>query len=221
MVLSMPVAPLARMLARSPNPRRVAAWSTTLALHVLVVALLLVPGVPLVIPPPPQPTPIDVVMLPRDAVIAPVPPPPLAPPRPQQLPQAVDPAPVAPPLVVDQSTLPLPVREPLPRQLPVSPLVAPAPAPTSQAIAVASVTPPPYPGIAARRGQQGTVMLRVLIGTDGRPQTVEVERGSGHSALDRAARQHVLEAWRFHPALERGTAVPAWVRVPIAFTLER
>lgn len=76
--------------------------------------------------------------------------------------------------------------------------------------------PPRYPRDALRRGESGEVLLRVMVGTDGVPLAVEVARGSGSRALDRAAGDSVRR-WRFRPALRGGEPVEAEVQVPIRF----
>ena len=78
---------------------------------------------------------------------------------------------------------------------------------------------PRYPRQALRDRLVGTVVLKVRVDEQGRPQDVQVERSSGHRVLDRAAREQVLARWRFHPAQREGRAVPAWGLVPIEFTL--
>ncbi|NIK34564.1 protein TonB [Xanthomonas arboricola] len=78
---------------------------------------------------------------------------------------------------------------------------------------------PSYPVAALRAGQQGTVLLRVLVGTDGRPAEVSVQTSSGHRALDLAARSQVLRNWRFQPAMQNGQAVQAYGLVPVSFSL--
>lgn len=80
---------------------------------------------------------------------------------------------------------------------------------------------PRYPGFSKRRGHQGVVMLSVLVGADGRPREVRVERSSGHRELDDAAQDQVLGVWRFQPAQREGVAVEAWVRVPVEFRIHR
>ena len=47
---------------------------------------------------------------------------------------------------------------------------------------------------------------------------VDLQRSSGYTRLDEAAQQAV-RAWRFVPARRGDEAVPAWVVVPIEFTL--
>ena len=79
--------------------------------------------------------------------------------------------------------------------------------------------PPRYPQAARRNGDEGTVMLRVLVNPDGAPVQVELDRSSGSSPLDNAA-VDAVRSWRFVPA-RRGTQnVEGWVRVPIVFRLE-
>lgn len=77
---------------------------------------------------------------------------------------------------------------------------------------------PRYPPAAKRARAQGTVFLRVIIGTDGRPREVRVERSSGHELLDVAARAAV-EKWLFRPYRENGVARVASVIVPIEFAI--
>jgi periplasmic protein TonB len=80
--------------------------------------------------------------------------------------------------------------------------------------------PPRYPREAMREGAQGTVMLRVLVDTDGTPLEVSIDRSSGNKALDREAKQHVLKNWRFRPAMRDGVPVQAYGLVPIDFSLQ-
>lgn len=63
--------------------------------------------------------------------------------------------------------------------------------------------PPLYPLDAARRGEQGTVTLRLTIGTDGGVLTAEVAKSSGSPRLDRAALTRI-ETWHFKPAMRDG-----------------
>jgi len=77
---------------------------------------------------------------------------------------------------------------------------------------------PRYPPMARRARAQGTVFLRVIIGPDGKPVEVRVERSSGHEVLDVAARTAVLK-WLFRPYQENGIARAASVIVPIEFSI--
>jgi protein TonB len=78
--------------------------------------------------------------------------------------------------------------------------------------------PPAYPERARQRGEEGRVVLRVDVSTDGLPIAVSVARSSGHPALDEAAVAAVRQ-WRFVAATRGGTAVPAAADVPVQFTL--
>ncbi|MCZ6765273.1 MAG: energy transducer TonB [Alphaproteobacteria bacterium] len=78
---------------------------------------------------------------------------------------------------------------------------------------------PRYPFSARRRGQEGQVVLRVLVGLNGRSTTVSVYQSSGHRLLDQAA-VDAVETWRFRPARDLyGNAVSGYVDVPVLFRL--
>jgi len=75
-----------------------------------------------------------------------------------------------------------------------------------------------YPREAIALHQQGTVILRVLVGSDGLPRTIEIDRSSGSRSLDNAARDAVRR-WTFQPGTRNGVATALWARVPIKFDL--
>lgn len=77
---------------------------------------------------------------------------------------------------------------------------------------------PDYPPQAREKGYEGTVVLRVRVLPDGTAGEIVVERSSGHEILDGAAQQAV-KAWLFAPATRNGNPVPAWISVPIRFSL--
>jgi len=56
---------------------------------------------------------------------------------------------------------------------------------------MATHTIPPYPAMDVRLGNEGTVLLRLTVGPDGRVVEAHVVRTSGFESLDRAA-----QAWR-------------------------
>ncbi len=88
-------------------------------------------------------------------------------------------------------------------------------------LAYASTPAPIYPRIAQIGGIEGTVILEVTVDEHGMPVDVVIAVSSGSRDLDRAARDQVLRAWRFQPAMENGRAVRAIGRVPVNFTLDR
>lgn len=78
--------------------------------------------------------------------------------------------------------------------------------------------PPEYPKLAKRAGEEGRVLLKVLVSAEGRPETVELSKGSGFERLDTAA-INAVKQWRFEPARKGGKTLSAYVIVPLAFTL--
>jgi protein TonB len=78
---------------------------------------------------------------------------------------------------------------------------------------------PAYPEEARTRGEQGRVLVRALISTQGTVSQLLVQRSSGYANLDQAALATVKN-WRFVPARRGETTVAAWVVVPISFSLE-
>jgi protein TonB len=79
--------------------------------------------------------------------------------------------------------------------------------------------PPPYPPLSRRLGEQGKVVVRVLIKADGTAAEATVVGSSGYERLDEAARQTVLR-WRYVPGKRAGVAEAMWFNVPIQFVLQ-
>jgi protein TonB len=115
-----------------------------------------------------------------------------------------------------------------------APATAPNLTPASTATDTQAVSGPPveaslayrsaplqFPVQAMREQLHGTVLLRVLVDETGKPLDVVIERSSGHTLLDRSARQQVLASWLFQPAIVDGKAVRAWARVPVSFDLRQ
>lgn len=157
----------------------------------------------------------------------------IAPLRPEE-PRREPPAELPKPKPVKQKPLePLPVLTTT-AQAP-SPIIAPEvpspPEPVAAAPEPAAVTPPifnadyldnpapPYPALSRRLGEQGQVILRVLVNANGGADEVQVRTTSGHARLDDTARDTV-KRWKFVPAKRGPFTVPAWVLIPISFKLE-
>jgi protein TonB len=205
-----------------PDAARIAAMSSAIAVNLLALLLLLLPMS--MAPPTPLPeTPDEGMKLvpvePEVVVIKEV----LPPPR-QEVPREqprVEPRPVADPapiLVAESSEPAIAVAETTTSESasitePVVPAIA------AVRLEYANAPPPAYPRAAERRRLEGTVMLQVLVGVDGRPLDVQVHASSGHRVLDEAARRHVLARWTFRPATKDGRAVQAIGLVPLAFAL--
>lgn len=84
----------------------------------------------------------------------------------------------------------------------------------------ATHTIPPYPAMDVRLGNEGTVLLRLIVGPDGRVVEARVVRTSGFDSLDRAAQVWVIGHWRYQPAVRSGGAVPSAVDVAVKFSLK-
>ena len=88
--------------------------------------------------------------------------------------------------------------------------------PMVESVEYVRTEPPVYPRESQRKHEYGTVVLRVLVDALGRPAQIQVERSSGYSRLDAAARAAV-EKFLFRPYEVNGIAQPAQVLIPIGF----
>lgn len=77
---------------------------------------------------------------------------------------------------------------------------------------------PVYPKISVRLGEEGRVLLRVLVSKEGLALQVDLKTSSGFERLDRAA-QTAVKKWRFIPAKKGDETVEGWVNIPINFQL--
>ena len=94
-------------------------------------------------------------------------------------------------------------------------------APGDQPVPLNGQAPPPrYPSEALRRGESGTVLVRVEVDTNGAPAGVALVQRSGSRELDRAAMEAVRN-WRFMPAQRDGQAVAASLVIPIEFKADQ
>jgi TonB family protein len=91
---------------------------------------------------------------------------------------------------------------------------------SSHALGIVSHTPPPYPATAIKNKEEGTVVLTVLVGSDGVPlRVVSVNAHEVAPDLIQAASSSVMQ-WRFKPEVKDGKQVQAYARVPINFKLD-
>ncbi|WP_164118605.1 energy transducer TonB [Sphingorhabdus sp. Alg239-R122] len=77
---------------------------------------------------------------------------------------------------------------------------------------------PIYPGSLKRQEIEGTVRVRVLVGTDGRVKKLERLEAT-HDAFFRATERQSRK-WRFNPATEGGEKIEAWYTVSLKFEME-
>ena len=78
---------------------------------------------------------------------------------------------------------------------------------------------PDYPPASRELGEQGRVLVRAMVSTDGHVGQVALRKSSGFNRLDQAALDSVRH-WRFVPARRGSQPVSAWVVVPVAFSIE-
>ena len=77
-----------------------------------------------------------------------------------------------------------------------------------------------YPAEALKRGEQGTVRIDLLMGTDGNVRAARVLRSSGYAELDQAAlaRAHALRGLPRPPAMLQGREFH--IDVPVTFRVD-
>ncbi len=188
-----------------------------------VIAQIIEPPKPVIPPPPvaPKEPPPPV----KQAVVKPAPPVPQT----QALPQilAVEtptPAPSAPAPV--QIAAPAPI---LPPSVPVAAVATPSP--VAVPVATAKVLPSTdaddlynpnqrYPRMSQTMGEQGTVMVRILIGANGLPLKAELQKTSGFERLDQAALDFVMQS-RYKPGTLGGKPTEMWMGREVKYILRQ
>lgn len=153
-------------------------------------------------PPQPQPAPPKTVSIVQRSVA----PAPVVNTTPS--PQAITAAPPSPPTAME-------VAAPTFSALPATPAL---PKTISSGVEYIEPPQPVYPPLSLRMGEQGRVVLRVLVDAKGHPERVEVQKSSGFPRLDEAGKRAVLRAL-FRPHIDDGQAVAVYVIVPIKFQL--
>lgn len=76
-----------------------------------------------------------------------------------------------------------------------------------------------YPLVSRRNGEQGTVLVKVLVARDGSVLSAELEKSSGSPNLDTAAVRSVRK-WHFTPARRGDELIEKEYIVPAVFKLE-
>ncbi|MES2316375.1 MAG: energy transducer TonB [Pseudomonadota bacterium] len=165
----------------------------------------------------------------------------VAPPKeapPPAMPKAAPLAPLQPPLlpqvplpVIELAAAPnvisvTPVATPVAHAPPPAPVVASTPAPASSGglktitTGVEYIQAPilVYPKMSLKMGEQGKVVLRVLINESGKASEAKVQSSSGSARLDEAGRQAAMRAL-YKPQVEDGRPVPVFVLVQLNFQL--
>ncbi len=211
-------------LAWTPRDTTLLAWCVagSIAAHVFLLTVL--PGLQKSVEPP---APLTVELLKPPEIELPKPLPVEKKPSPEPAKAKAEPQKPAPreerPVDTPRQILTAPPDAPASPTAPVVPVVPPAPPPPPDAPRAApappapvipprsdaahlSNPPPVYPMAAQRRGDRGIVLLRLIVTADGQAKNVEVDKSSGHRALDEAALTAV-RGWRFVPARQGGQAI--------------
>ena len=77
---------------------------------------------------------------------------------------------------------------------------------------------PPYPDAPRHAGFQATVILWLVVDTDGSPKRIRVQQHAG-MGLDEAA-VDTVKIWRFQPSTQNGEPVPVMINVEVNFRLD-
>ena len=139
-----------------------------------------------------------------------------------------------PPIIVFQTPSALPDKTVMPTLSPVlasqdatdpSPLYSDSTGGNLQGALIAPTTKdqairPKYPMTSRRKGEQGRVILDVLVSKDGQATAITLVSTSGFKDLDGAAKDAVMQA-KFKPGERNGKAVEAAARMTILFQLNQ
>jgi len=167
------------------------------------------PPKPKVDPPPPPPPPPKVAKAPP-------------PPRPQAIREPKPtPAPQAPVGTTEPPPPPAPPAAPTPPAPPALPPAPPAPPAVQLPSSNADYLQNPkavYPAMSKRLGEQGKVIVKVLVGVDGLPKSAEVKKSSGFDRLDEAAVEYIMKC-RFVPGKVNGVVQAMSYDAPVNYVL--
>ncbi|WP_310613620.1 energy transducer TonB [Limnohabitans sp.] len=150
-----------------------------------------------------------------EAVLMTEAPPPAPTPKTPQPPKTPTPAPPPP---APDSTAPAITQPTAP---PAAPAAPPAPGIRSGAViqAGAYCAKPDYPSASRRMEEEGTVTLKFLIGADGKVIQADIEKTSGFTRLDEAAR-NALSKCQFRPGTVDGKPEQSWASIKYTWRLE-
>jgi len=102
---------------------------------------------------------------------------------------------------------------------PVSAPTAPVTLLTELSVTCPELSPPSYPSLSRRLGEEGKLVLRVELDKNGHVTTASVIESSSFKRLDEAALAAV-KTWRCNPALRNGQPVRAVALQPFNFVLQ-
>lgn len=112
-----------------------------------------------------------------------------------------------------KESAPAPAATPKPAQ------AAPVALSSELAVSCPKLTPPEYPAISRRMGEEGKLILRVELDENGHIDNAKVLNSSGYERLDAAALSAV-KSWQCNPSLRDGQPVRAVALQPFNFVLQ-
>ncbi|HSW14586.1 MAG TPA: energy transducer TonB [Solimonas sp.] len=209
------------VLSSNDRPLNLGSFAVVAGLHALGLwaAVSLTQMIPAVEAP--KPLFVEFIAPPAPEPMRPPEPPPPRPvekPRPKPLITTTDPTPA--PKAIEAPPAP-PQPEPLP---PIEATPAPqaaAPAviePPRSDLAYLKNPQPTYPSTAKRLGEEGSVLLDVLVSAEGRVISLSIKKSSGYPRLDQAA-MNAVRGWKFKPSRRGDTAIEGRAEVPVDFVL--
>lgn len=80
---------------------------------------------------------------------------------------------------------------------------------------------PPFPYSARRAGFEGRVVLRAVIGSDGKVRDALIDKSSGRKDTDEVAVRTLKEKWLFNPALADGLPVESKEMIVVIYSIDR
>ena len=119
--------------------------------------------------------------------------------------------PPSPPVEMVETSAPEPVPVPAP--------TGPVTLSTELSVTCPELSPPSYPSLSRRLGEEGKLVLRVELDENGHVSTASVVESSSYKRLDEAALAAV-KTWRCNPSLRNGQPVRAVALQPFNFVLQ-
>ncbi|WP_047538064.1 energy transducer TonB [Methylotenera versatilis] len=231
----------ASQLSDSASPQKPHSWAATIFVvlaHASVIYLLITQSLPekvqtppakpmmvsLIAPPAPEPELVPVIEPPKPEVKPVV--------KPKKVVEKIKPIETPTERLIEAAT-----EQPVVEEAPATPVepvkVAEAPKapPVVEKVVEEKIEPPrfgvsylnnpapDYPPTSRRLGEEGRVLMKVLVSADGSAENVQIEKSSGSERLDNAA-VNAVKRWRFIPAKKNNQALSAYVIVPVKFSLD-
>jgi periplasmic protein TonB len=201
--------------AQRSSSSRVVGFGVVLVLHVALIYGLVVTLAHRSIDIVPVPIETKIITAPQQQPIEPPPPPPSFVAPPQVF--------VPPPEVNIAKPPPPPARSTAPAVVTTAPPLAPAPtapATVQPRIDLAHSSQPEYPPQSRRLGEQGSLVLQVMVDASGRITDSKLVQSSGSQRLDQAALEGVKTNYHFFPGTVDGKPQPMWFTFKFTWKLQ-